>query len=261
MALIASMIIHLVLLIVADLTYNHRDFLSPVADIEINLIRQLPKNTINESVIIPIQPIQKDLSASKSTTLKSRSAPKKIITSKSQTELNVPKPEKNPRNAYELKKEAASVKADPSPKKIITINSNQILEQIRQTTSANFENNKSSLRSKTISATTTDYEYRLYFEAWRQKVERIGALNYPEAAKSGILGALRLTVLLNPDGDIDNILIDKSSGHSELDEAAISIVKMGAPYSKFSNRMKNEVDIIKITRTWKFTDQNQFSTQ
>ena len=65
MALIASMIIHLVLLIVADLTYNHRDFLSPVADIEINLIRQLPKNTINESVIIPIQPIQKDLSASK----------------------------------------------------------------------------------------------------------------------------------------------------------------------------------------------------
>ena len=76
------------------------------------------------------------------------------------------------------------------------------------------------IRSKNISSSTADYEYRLYFEAWRQKVERIGALNYPEAAKAGIFGALRLTVSLSQTGKIEDIIINKSSGNTGLDEAA-----------------------------------------
>ena len=114
-------------------------------------------------------------------------------------------------------------------------------------------------RVKTISASTKDYEYRLYFEAWRQKVERIGALNYPESAKVGNLGALRLTVSLNKEGNIKEIIINKTSGNKELDEAAIKIVRLGEPYAVFSPKMQKEVDLINITRTWKFTEDSYSS--
>ena len=114
-------------------------------------------------------------------------------------------------------------------------------------------------RVKTISASTKDYEYRLYFEAWRQKVERIGALNYPESAKAGNLGALRLTVSLNKEGNIKEIIINKTSGNKELDEAAIKIVRLGEPYAVFSPKMQKEVDLINITRTWKFTEDSYSS--
>ena len=111
-------------------------------------------------------------------------------------------------------------------------------------------------RVKTISANTKDYEYRLYFEAWRQKVERIGALNYPEVAKLANLGALRLTVSLNKEGNIEEVIINKTSGNKDLDEAAIKIVKLGEPYAAFSTKMQKEIDLVNITRTWKFTDDN-----
>ena len=114
-------------------------------------------------------------------------------------------------------------------------------------------------RVKTISASTKDYEYRLYFEAWRQKVERIGALNYPESAKAGNLGALRLTVSLNKEGNIKEIIINKTSGNKELDETAIKIVRLGEPYAVFSPKMQKEVDLINITRTWKFTEDSYSS--
>ena len=62
-------------------------------------------------------------------------------------------------------------------------------------------------------------------------------------------------------GNIESIIINKSSGNSELDNAAISIVRMGSPYAKFSDRMRNEVDTVQITRTWKFTEGNRLSSQ
>jgi protein TonB len=114
-------------------------------------------------------------------------------------------------------------------------------------------------RVKSISASTTDYLYKLYFEAWRQKVESIGAMNYPkEASELGMFGSLRLTVSLNSDGMIKNLFINKSSGYKELDQAALNIVKLGEPYAKFPAEINKNVDIINITRKWKFTEKNNF---
>jgi TonB family protein len=122
------------------------------------------------------------------------------------------------------------------------------------------ENYKNQQRIKSISANTTDYIYRLYFEAWRQKVEKIGSMNYPrEASKLGMFGSLRLTVALNSDGGIEKLFINKSSGYKKLDEAALNIVRLGAPYAKFPAEILKEVDIINITRKWKFTERNSFT--
>ena len=246
-AILVSMIIHLILLIVTDLTLNHRVYLSPPSDIEISFINKIPNSNLTKKLIAnPKNSIQEE----------KITAPKE----KKQIKNNAKSVKVSP-VINKIKNNAKSVKVVPSIKKITTIDTNQILSNIKQSIPIAIEGINKKIRSKKISSSTADYEYRLYFEAWRQKVERIGALNYPEAAKSGVFGALRLTVSLSQTGNIEDIIINKSSGNPALDKAAISIVKMGEPYAKFSNRMRNEVDLIRITRTWKFTEGNKFSSQ
>ncbi len=110
-------------------------------------------------------------------------------------------------------------------------------------------------RRKYISATTKEYKYASYMEAWRTKVERVGNLNYPEAARRDKLsGKLSLDVSLNSDGSIEQITIVKSSGHQVLDDAAIRIVKLASPYSPFPDQIREETDILHIIRTWKFSN-------
>ncbi len=114
-------------------------------------------------------------------------------------------------------------------------------------------------RRKFISASTKEYKYASYMEAWRAKVERVGNLNYPEAArKKKISGSLILDVALNNDGSINQITVRRSSGHKVLDDAAIRIVELASPYSPFPDHIREETDILHITRTWQFLNDHRF---
>ncbi len=114
-------------------------------------------------------------------------------------------------------------------------------------------------RRKFISASTREYKYASYMEAWRAKVERVGNLNYPEAArKKKISGSLILDVALNNDGSINQITVRRSSGHKVLDDAAIRIVELASPYSPFPDHIREETDILHITRTWQFLNDHRF---
>lgn len=114
-------------------------------------------------------------------------------------------------------------------------------------------------RRKFISASTKEYKYASYMEAWRKKVERVGNLNYPEAArKKKLSGSLILDVALNNDGSINQITVRRSSGHKELDDAAIRIVELASPYSQFPDHIREETDILHITRTWQFLNDHRF---
>ena len=113
-----------------------------------------------------------------------------------------------------------------------------------------------------IGARTKEASDAMYLEAWRQKVERIGNMNYPEAARNQkIYGQLRMTVSIKADGSVEKIDIDKSSGSKVLDEAAKNIVYLAAPYAKFTDEMKQNTDILGITRTWTFTQEDELATQ
>ncbi|MCS3903236.1 protein TonB [Methylohalomonas lacus] len=110
-----------------------------------------------------------------------------------------------------------------------------------------------------ISASTKEYKYASYMEAWRTKVERIGNLNYPEEArKRGLTGSLILDVALKPDGSVDEITIRRSSGTKLLDDAAIRIVELAAPFAPFPDNIRKDTDILHITRTWQFMQGNRF---
>lgn len=78
-----------------------------------------------------------------------------------------------------------------------------------------------------------------YISAWLSKVERIGNLNYPEEARErGITGQVRVEARIRPDGALDRIRVLESSGHKVLDKAAKRIIRMGAPYSPFSEKLR-----------------------
>lgn len=92
-----------------------------------------------------------------------------------------------------------------------------------------------------------------YLDAWRRKVERIGALNYPaEARARRIYGTLRLRVSIEPDGALRGVELVESSGHRVLDDAALRIVRLAAPYAPFPPAMREQVDLLEIDRTWRF---------
>lgn len=117
-------------------------------------------------------------------------------------------------------------------------------------------------RRRFLGARTQEYRFARYIEDWRQKVERIGTFNYPEAAKNQkIYGSLQLTVSIKPDGTVDNIEINRSSGQKILDDAARRIVQLAAPYAAFPADISKDTDILSITRTWTFTRADQLSTE
>jgi protein TonB len=107
-------------------------------------------------------------------------------------------------------------------------------------------------RKTFVGARAAEVRYALYVEDWRQKIERIGNLNYPESARGKIYGSLRLTVSINSDGTLAAMDLERSSGYKILDAAAEQIVRLAAPYAKFPPDIRRETDILVITRTWHF---------
>ena len=109
-------------------------------------------------------------------------------------------------------------------------------------------------RKKFIGARTEEYRFAQYVEDWRQKIERVGNLNYPEAARGRLYGSLVLTVIIKSNGELERVDINRSSGKRLLDEAAQRIVQMAAPYAVFPESIRRDTDVIEITRTWTFTN-------
>ena len=119
-------------------------------------------------------------------------------------------------------------------------------------------------KRKFIGARTKEYRFARYVEDWRVKVERIGNLNYPEAAKKDRLyGNLQLTVGIMADGTLESIEINRSSGNKILDKAAINIVKLSGQsgFAPFPPDISRDTDILHITRTWMFTRSDELMSK
>jgi len=103
-------------------------------------------------------------------------------------------------------------------------------------------------RLTSVSAKKTADAY--YLSAWTRKVESVGNINYPgEARRKKLYGELRLLVSISPDGALKEISVLESSGHKVLDEAAIRIVKLAAPFAPFPEEMRRSTDLLEIIRS------------
>lgn len=103
------------------------------------------------------------------------------------------------------------------------------------------------------SAATRAADDAAYLHAWKQRVEAIGNEHYPvEAKRRRLYGELRLLVTLRPDGGVAETRVLQSSGHALLDNAAVQIVRLAAPFETFPPAIAARADRLEIIRTWQF---------
>ncbi len=116
-------------------------------------------------------------------------------------------------------------------------------------------------RTRYLNSSTREFTPAKYMRDWIDRVERIGNLNYPDQARRKKLsGTLILDVVINADGKLLKTDLRQSSGHQILDDAARRIVKLAAPFSAFPKKLKQEADVIHITRSWEFLNNSSIRT-
>ena len=148
----------------------------------------------------------------------------------------------------------------PVPNASDLINSSREMVQLQAQINRSLEAYQKRPRRTFVGARAKEFRFARYIEDWRLKIERIGELNYPAAAR-GIYGTLQVSVSIRADGSLEGVEISRPSGKKVLDEAAIRIVKLAAPFAPFPPAIAEDTDILSITRTWSFTRADQFQAE
>ena len=142
-------------------------------------------------------------------------------------------------------------------------NQNQNSKQARleHELSTQIQNQAEKTRTKYLNSSTREFVPATYMRQWINRVERIGNLNYPDQARREKLsGTLILDVVINADGELVKADLRQSSGHQILDDAARRIVQLAAPYSPFPPKLRQQADVIHITRSWEFLNDSSLRT-
>jgi len=125
-----------------------------------------------------------------------------------------------------------------------------------------WENYQQRPRRTFIGARAQEFRFAHYIDEWRARVERVGELNYPQAARDQrIYGRLMVTVSIKSDGSLERVEINKPSGQRILDAAALRIVELAAPFARFPPDIAKDTDILIITRWWIFTRSDRLETE
>lgn len=94
-----------------------------------------------------------------------------------------------------------------------------------------------------------------YIAAWTRQVEAFGNRHY--RLSPPLEGQLRIRVVVGREGQLRRIEVVQSSGHPELDQAALTTVRDAGPYPPFDGEMAG-LDSLSITRVWRFGKGNDF---
>jgi protein TonB len=104
-----------------------------------------------------------------------------------------------------------------------------------------------------IAADTRESDVAVYLDSWRRKIERVGTMNFPDVARRQKLsGTPVIEVTIGADGKLLATVIRRSSGHAEIDEAAMRILKLAAPFDPFPGELTAKHDEIRIAYEWQF---------
>jgi protein TonB len=104
-----------------------------------------------------------------------------------------------------------------------------------------------------VAADTRESDVAVYLDGWRRKIERVGTLNFPDVARRrNLSGTPVIEVTIGADGRLLETRVRRSSGHAEIDEAAMRILKLAAPYDPFPGDLSTRHDAIRIAYEWQF---------
>jgi len=114
-------------------------------------------------------------------------------------------------------------------------------------------------RKTFITPSTREVGYAMYYKTMQKRVEEIGTLNFPQKDGRKLYGELVLYIPIFQDGTIymkdGGVRIEKSSGNTALDKAAMAIVRRAAPFGRFPPNMlsSDKDDLWVIITRFKFT--------
>lgn len=108
-------------------------------------------------------------------------------------------------------------------------------------------------RKGVASPRTKEYKLAQYAEAWSEKIQRVGELNFPRDAKGALYGSAQVSVEIKPDGSLAAAEITRPSSNPKINEAALNIIRRSAPFARIPDEVRKDYDIILIVRTMNFT--------
>ncbi|MGI9246923.1 MAG: energy transducer TonB [Steroidobacteraceae bacterium] len=104
-------------------------------------------------------------------------------------------------------------------------------------------------------ADTRESAIAVYLDGWKRRIERVGTLNFPdEARRRGLSGNPVLEVAIRADGSLEAVVVRRSSGHPELDRAAVGIVRLAAPFDPFPGALRARYPVLRFAYEWQFLD-------
>jgi periplasmic protein TonB len=93
-----------------------------------------------------------------------------------------------------------------------------------------------------------------YLDTWRHKVERIGTIHFPTAARAAQKRANPvIEVGIAANGSLDRAQIRRSSGSVELDNAALQTLKLAAPFDPFPAELARQYRVLRFVYEWQWT--------
>jgi len=117
------------------------------------------------------------------------------------------------------------------------------------------------LRGKRVDGTfevvpnTRESRLAPYLDAWRRKIERLGTLNFPQTARSRQDGGNPvLEVSIRADGSLGSALIRRSGGHKDIDQAALSILRLASPFDPFPQELRSQYEELRFAYEWQFLE-------
>lgn len=109
------------------------------------------------------------------------------------------------------------------------------------------------LRELRVTPNTRESGVAIYLDSWKRKVERIGTMNFPsQARQQGLSGSPVLEVAIRSNGVLEDILVRRTSGFKELDQAALAILKLSTPFDPFPEDLARRHDVLRFAYEWQF---------
>ncbi len=108
-------------------------------------------------------------------------------------------------------------------------------------------------RELVISASTRESRIAAYLSSWKREVERVGTLNFPRQTGSREFdGHPTLEVVIASDGVLRDVVVRSSSGQAVLDDAAVEILRIAAPFEPFPDFLRTDYDTLRFAYEWRF---------
>lgn len=116
-------------------------------------------------------------------------------------------------------------------------------------------------RELVTSVDTKESKIAGYLSSWKTKIETVGIKYFPDVAMvDGIAGSPTLEVTINASGQLQQVLVRRSSGSKALDQIALSILRRAAPFDPFPEAIRMDYDQLRFAYKWQFNHLDVQST-